>query len=210
MARDPASAQPPGAAANSAPAPTTPPTAANPEQAAGPAPAATPPLSLGRQARGIAALVTLLGLGVLLWPRGGDSTTAAPAGFLLDATGRAATLGSHLAPVTLVHFWATWCPPCIEELPSLNEFQQRYANAGVVVLAVSIDSDEKAYRNFLSRARLSFLTARDPDKKISADYGTIKVPESYIIDRNGKVIRKLISNQDWMSERMTKDVESLL
>jgi hypothetical protein len=61
---------------------------------------------------------------------------------------------------------------------------------------------------------LSFLTARDPAsdpaKRISVDYGTLKVPESYIIDGSGKVRRKLISNQDWMSDRMIKDVESLL
>jgi peroxiredoxin len=137
----------------------------------------------------------------------GDS---APDFSITTDSGRTMTTSNFGGKLLVLNFWATWCPPCIEELPSLNEFQQRYANAGVVVLAVSIDTDEKAYRNFLSRARLSFLTARDPDKKISADYGTVKVPESYIIDRNGKVIRKLISNQDWMSERMTKDVESLL
>jgi peroxiredoxin len=79
-----------------------------------------------------------------------------------------------------------------------------------VVLGISVDTDEKAYRAFLARARVSFLTARDPDKKISADYGTLKFPETYIIDSSGKVVRKIISNTDWMSERMTKDVESLL
>ncbi len=100
--------------------------------------------------------------------------------------------------------------PCIEELPSLNEFQQRYAKTGVVVLGISIDTDEKAYRAFLNRAGVTFLTARDPEKKLSGDYGTIKVPETYIIDSSGKVVRKIISNTDWMSERMIKDVESLL
>jgi peroxiredoxin len=137
----------------------------------------------------------------------GDS---APDFSITTDSGRTVTNSNFGGKLLVLNFWATWCPPCIEELPSLNEFQQRYSKAGVVVLAVSIDSDEKAYSNFLSRARLSFLTARDPDKKISADYGTIKVPESYIIDRNGKVLRKLISNQDWMSERMIRDVESLL
>jgi len=92
----------------------------------------------------------------------------------------------------------------------LNEFHNHFAKAGVVVLGVSVDSDEKIYRDFLARARISFLTARDPDRKISADYGTFKYPESYIIDGKGKVLRKIISNQDWMSDRVIKDVESLL
>ena len=77
-------------------------------------------------------------------------------------------------------------------------------------LGVSVDTDEKVYREFLSKVRVSFLTARDPDKKISADYGTLKYPESYIIDSHGKVLRKVISNQDWMSERVIRDMESLL
>jgi peroxiredoxin len=79
-----------------------------------------------------------------------------------------------------------------------------------VVLGISVDKDEKAYRDFLSRARVSFLTARDPDNKINVDYGTLKFPESYIIDSRGKVLRKIISNQDWMNERVIRDMESLL
>jgi cytochrome c biogenesis protein CcmG/thiol:disulfide interchange protein DsbE len=124
--------------------------------------------------------------------------------------GRAITPTSFGGKLLVLNFWATWCPPCIEELPSLNQFQRRFANSGVVVLGISIDKDEKAYRDFLTRARVSFLTARDPDNKINAEYGTLKVPETYIIDSSGKVLRKIISNTDWMSERMIRDVESLL
>ena len=124
--------------------------------------------------------------------------------------GRAITPTSFGGKLLVLNFWATWCPPCIEELPSLNQFQRRFANSGVVVLGISIDKDEKAYRDFLTRARVSFLTARDPDNKINVEYGTLKVPETYIIDSSGKVLRKIISNTDWMSERMIRDVESLL
>jgi cytochrome c biogenesis protein CcmG/thiol:disulfide interchange protein DsbE len=137
----------------------------------------------------------------------GDS---APDFSITTDSGRTVTPANFGGKLLVLNFWATWCPPCIEELPSLNEFQQRYATAGVVVLGISVDTDEKAYRNFLARAHVSFLTARDPDKKINAEYGTLRFPETYIIDSSGKVVRKIISNTDWMSERMTKDVESLL
>ena len=80
----------------------------------------------------------------------------------------------------------------------------------MVVLGVSVDKDEKAYRTFLSRAQVSFLTARDPENKINANYGTFIFPETYIIDGTGKVVRKIISGQNWMSERVISDVESLL
>jgi len=137
----------------------------------------------------------------------GDS---APDFSITTDSGRTITAASFGGKLLVLNFWATWCPPCVEELPSLNEFANRFAKAGVVVLGISVDSDEKIYRDFLARARVSFLTARDPDRKISADYGTFKYPESYIIDGKGKVLRKIISNQDWMSDRVIKDVESLL
>jgi peroxiredoxin len=134
----------------------------------------------------------------------------APDFSLLTLDGKKVKLSDYRGKAVLLNFWATWCPPCIEELPSLNAFQRRFANSGVVVLGISVDKDEKLYRDFLAKARVSFLTARDPDNKINAEYGTLKFPETYIIDARGKVVRKIISNTDWMSERMLKDVESLL
>jgi cytochrome c biogenesis protein CcmG, thiol:disulfide interchange protein DsbE len=137
----------------------------------------------------------------------GDS---APDFSITADNGRTITTSNFGGKLLVLNFWATWCPPCIEELPSLNAFQRRFANSGVVVLGISVDKDEKLYRDFLAKARVSFLTARDPDNKINAEYDTLKFPETYIIDARGKVVRKIISNTDWMSERMLKDVESLL
>jgi cytochrome c biogenesis protein CcmG/thiol:disulfide interchange protein DsbE len=137
----------------------------------------------------------------------GDS---APDFSIAADNGRTITNSNFGGKLLVLNFWATWCPPCIEEIPSLNEFQRQFARSGVVVLGVSVDKDEKLYRDFLSKASISFLTARDPDNKINAEYGTLKFPETYIIDGRGKVVRKLINAQNWMSERMIRDVESLL
>src|SRR5215831_6292410 len=137
----------------------------------------------------------------------GDS---APDFSITADNGRTITTSNFGGKLLVLNFWATWCPPCIDELPSLNEFQRRFAGSGVVVLGISIDKDGKAYRDFLARARLSFLTARDPENKINVDYGTLKVPETYIIDTRGKVLRKVINAQDWMSDRVVQDIESLL
>src|SRR5438477_7036369 len=84
----------------------------------------------------------------------GDS---APDFSVTTDNGRTITAASFGGKLLVLNFWATWCPPCIEEIPSLDAFQRRFASQGVVVLGISVDKDEKAYREFLSRARLSFL-----------------------------------------------------
>ena len=137
----------------------------------------------------------------------GDS---APEFTVTTDNGQRVSTSNFGGKLLVLNFWATWCPPCIEEIPSLNEFQRRFANSGVVVLGVSVDKDEKAYRTFLSRAGLSFLTTRDPDHKISAEYGTFLYPETYLIDAKGKVVQKIISNADWNDERLVSYVKSLL
>lgn len=111
--------------------------------------------------------------------------------------------------VLVLNFWASWCPPCIDEIPSLNRLSQETASAGVVVLGVSIDKNLKLYEQFRNRFHLRFQTYRDPDENISSSYGTYKIPESYIIDRNGKVVRKIISNYDWTDPEMIRFVTSL-
>jgi len=116
---------------------------------------------------------------------------------------------SHFGGRLLVlNFWATWCQPCIEEVPSLDRFSKEMAGSGVVVVGVSVDRDPKAYQAFLSRANVSFLTARDPGASISSNYGTFKYPESYIIDANGKVVQKIVGETDWAD--MVSAVKSFL
>jgi peroxiredoxin len=110
----------------------------------------------------------------------------------------------------VLNFWATWCPPCVEEMPSLVEFQREFASSGVVVLGISVDKNEKAYRDFLRKNNVAFQTARDPGAKISVDYGTFKYPETYIIDSRGKVVQKIIGPMNWTDENTISYVRSLI
>ncbi len=110
----------------------------------------------------------------------------------------------------VLNFWATWCPPCLEEMPSLDEFQRRFKEDGVVVLGISVDEEEEAYRRFLERTKVSFLTARDPTASISSQYGTFRYPETYVIDQRGKVLQKIIGPAVWTDERMISYIKSLL
>jgi len=107
------------------------------------------------------------------------------------------TLSQLRGQVVVLNFWATSCPPCVEEMPSLVEMQRRMKDRGVTVLAVSIDVDENAYRRFLKDHNVNLLTVRDPDQKSNTLYGTSMFPETYVIDRNGVMRRKFIGAVDW-------------
>jgi peroxiredoxin len=121
----------------------------------------------------------------------------APAFSIKTDQGREISTSNFGGKLLVLNFWASWCEPCVEEIPSLNEFAKKYAGQGVVVVGVSIDHNEKLYRSFIQRNSVAFQTARDPAANISGSYGTFKVPETYIIDGNGKVVQKVVGPQNW-------------
>jgi cytochrome c biogenesis protein CcmG, thiol:disulfide interchange protein DsbE len=111
--------------------------------------------------------------------------------------------------IVVLNFWATWCPPCVEEMPSLVEMQRHMKTKGITVLAVSIDVDENAYRAFLKEHGVDLLTVRDPAQKTPALYGTHGWPETFIIDRNGVIRRKFIGAVDWTEPEITDYLNKL-
>ncbi len=158
-----------------------------------------------------------LALGLLVWFSAdmfrdrvvvaGDS---APGFDIRTDDGRTITPTQFGGKLLVLHFWATWCPPCVTEFPSLSAFQKEFAGQGVVVLGVSVDQNPKAYRDFLQRMNVSFATARDPEARISSKYGTFQFPETYIINQDGKVVEKIISNADWMDPERVNVIKALL
>src|ERR1700734_3245688 len=117
--------------------------------------------------------------------------------FTVRDSDRTVTLSQLKGQVVVLNFWATWCPPCIEEMPSLVQMQQRMKQKGVTVLAVSVDADQSSYQQFLRDHNVNLLSVRDPDQKSNALYGTFKFPETFVIDRGGVVRRKFIGAVDW-------------
>lgn len=117
--------------------------------------------------------------------------------FTVQDSDRKVSLDQFRGQVVVLNFWATWCPPCQEELPSLMSMQKRMRGRGIVVVGVSIDVDGNAYHNFLKEHGVNFLTVRDPQQKVAGLYGTSGWPESYIIDRQGILRRKIVGPIDW-------------
>lgn len=117
--------------------------------------------------------------------------------FTVQDSDHTVSLRDFRGKIVVLNFWATWCPPCVDETPSLVQIDQRLKNKGIAVLGVSIDVDANAYHRFLKDYKVGFLTVRDPEQKSAALYGTHGWPETYIIDRNGIVRRKFIGPVDW-------------
>jgi cytochrome c biogenesis protein CcmG/thiol:disulfide interchange protein DsbE len=126
--------------------------------------------------------------------------------FELQDGSKTVALHDFKGDVVVLNFWATWCPPCVEEVPSLVQMQKQLAPKGVKVLGVSIDVDQSAYQKFLKDYGVDFMTVRDPDKRTPSLYGTFAWPETYIIDRKGVVRRKFIGAVDWTQP----DIESYI
>jgi len=122
---------------------------------------------------------------------------------------RTVKLSDLRGQVVVLNFWATWCPPCVEEMPSLVAMQQRMKAKGITVLAISVDVDQNAYHQFIKDHNVNLLTLRDPDQKSSSLYGTFKFPETYVIDRNGVMRRKFIGAVDWTEPEITDFLSKL-
>jgi cytochrome c biogenesis protein CcmG, thiol:disulfide interchange protein DsbE len=144
-----------------------------------------------------AVLLSLFGIsGCYSRSRPARIGSAAP-DFTVQDSARKVTLSQFKGQIVVLNFWATWCPPCVEEMPSLVQMQERMKDKGITVLAISVDVDDGAYKKFLQDHNVNLLAVRDPDQKSNDLYGTFKFPETYIIDRNGIVRRKFIGAVDW-------------
>ena len=116
-------------------------------------------------------------------------------------------LADYRGKVVLLNFWATWCAPCIQEMPSLEALH--HAMPSVAVLAVSVDEDAEAYSNFLVRRHIDLITVRDPGESAARLYHSEGWPETYIIDRQGVIRRKFIGPQEWESPEIVGFLKSL-
>jgi thiol-disulfide isomerase/thioredoxin len=128
--------------------------------------------------------------------------------FTITDPERTVSLHDFRGKPVVLNFWASWCGPCIDEMPSLIEMQKRMGTK-VVVLAVDIRDSDSEYHKFLVKYHVDLLTVRD-DKDKSADlYGTTGQPETFIIDSAGILRRKLVGPMDWTSSEMIEYLKTL-
>jgi peroxiredoxin len=142
-------------------------------------------------------------------PRPVDIGERAPDFTLPALTHGSLSLHDFGRQVVVLNFWATWCPPCVEEAPSLEKFAEQMRLLGVAVMGVSVDQDVAALQTFAAEQHLSFPIVRDPSQSVANRYGTFQFPETYIIDQDGRVAEKLIGPVDWQDPRLITFVQEL-
>ncbi len=136
---------------------------------------------------------------------------AAPAFLLESLTGGKESLADYKGKLVLLNFWATWCMPCRQEMPSMASLWQKYQDQGLIVVAISLDEDARSrVASFAKIFKLSFPILLDPQSQVGGAYEVSGVPASYLIDRNGKLVARVVGSDDWSSHESFRLIEALL
>lgn len=164
---------------------------------------------------GILFFLISIGVGTLFLLKGNNtdfeftkqSTVAAgipaPAFSLPDMEGNIISLSDFRGKLVLLNIWATWCRPCVDEMPSIETLYNRFKQDDFVILAVSIDTQgKKIVGPFMKKNNLNFKVLLDTKGSLQDAYHTTGIPESFIIDKNGVILEKVIGSFDWSSPRM--------
>ncbi len=130
---------------------------------------------------------------------------------LKDINGQVVRLSQFKGQVVILNFWATWCPPCREEMPSMEALHRKFADKGLVMLAVNVEENgPQLVPEFLRSNPYSFRILYDSEARVQNLYRVFRYPETFIIDRNGNIVEKVIGSHDWMRGEAYKLIDFLL
>jgi len=164
--------------------------------------------------RWLLILAILGGIGGVIWQALPEAPTVVDTGSkriaftLPDLQGELRSLPE--GSVVLLNFWATWCPPCRKEIPSMAQLHSQLAPKGLKIVAVSVDQRLDDLKNFVTEYNMPFQVLHDADSMVSQTYGVFRYPESFLIDRDGMIRQHYIGAVDWMSKPVRGLIESLL
>jgi len=119
-------------------------------------------------------------------------------------------LAAQRGKVVMINFWATWCPPCREEMPAMERLWQHHKDQGFVIVAVSLDADPTVVKPFVDRHTLTFPVALDPKMDLGNAYGVRALPSSFIVDTQGYLAALALGPRSWDNDASHSLVEGLL
>lgn len=134
----------------------------------------------------------------------------APEFLLPDRSGRQVSLGGVGGRAVIVNFWATWCPPCVAETPSLEALHRALGKRGLVVLGISVDEDRQAVEKFVADQGVTYPVLLDPKAETPRRYGTRKYPESFLLGADGRIRQKYVGPINWTDQHVRAEIEKLL
>ena len=123
--------------------------------------------------------------------------------------GKSFRLTGHRGQVLLINFWATWCPPCLEEMPALERLWRQHKDNGFVLVAVSLDGDPGPVGPFVAEHRLTFPVALDPKFEVANLYGVRALPATFVVDRLGNLAALALGPRTWDNDAAHSLVEGL-
>ncbi|MFQ5485048.1 MAG: TlpA family protein disulfide reductase [Desulfobacterales bacterium] len=129
---------------------------------------------------------------------------------LRDLNGNQVSLVDHRGKIVFLNFWATWCPPCRIEMPSMEKLHNRFKNDDFIILAIDLQENREQVKRFKERFKLTFTILLDSDGKVGATYGIRSIPATYLVDRNGYLIGGALGARDWASDDAFQLFEHLL
>ena len=137
--------------------------------------------------------------------------SAAPELPVFDKAGKKTDLAKQKGKIFIVHFWATWCPPCVEEIPALSRFWDKYRTRDDVNLyAISVDKDWKTIDDFMAKNPSTIPLFHDPGAATAKRFGTTQYPETYIINDKGRVLFRVQGAVDWSDADVRARIEQLI
>ena len=126
-----------------------------------------------------------------------------------NTTGGTFRLSEHRGKVVMINFWATWCPPCLEEMPALERLHRQHKGTGFTLMAVSVDTDPAKVKPFLTSHKLTFPVGLDPRMDIANAYGVRALPSSFIVGRDGTLAALAIGPRHWDSNAAHALIEGM-
>jgi thiol-disulfide isomerase/thioredoxin len=137
---------------------------------------------------GFPAAALLAALVACAWPAAAtDGSPTAPAFSLASRAGTPLALADLKGQVVMINFWASWCGPCRQEFPALDQIYAKYKPMGFTLVAINVESEKADAEKFLGATPVSFPILFDPDNKVSGSYGVSAMPTTFLVDRQGRV-----------------------
>lgn len=134
----------------------------------------------------------------------------APDFALEDLSGKPWRLRDLRGKVVFLNFWATWCIPCRQEMPTMEKLHREFKEQGLEVVAINFRESKKEVRKFFDELGLTFTSLLDKDGKVSEEYGAWSIPLSYFVNRKGEFVGKVMGSREWNSNESRAFFKGLL